>query len=415
MQADCHRAWAKGLAVLGLILFLPLLLLATPLAPLARAWQALLVLALLGAWVAANVATMDGARLPPLIWAEGRLRAWIARFAADPEGLWLHWARHAHHSQAARAYLDQAVRLGGAEALFQEALVLLEGGWGAGGHAGAPDRLRRAGLKGHGEAAFRLAEVLRTGQGGVRPEAAEAERWYLRAAALGHGPAAAWLAHAYACGDGVEADGAKAAMWASEARSREPHPAPSHSLLRHDAAPPDPLVRLGSASMEGIEAAADRVVGHAAGRRILLLGTAALAAVVLGGLGLLFWLGSGIFYHLPLIALAPLVLLMVWQTRQLRKDRPRTGRDRVAEAAAGGDPEACYQLGLAYRLGTRLGTSQRPKDDLTAALWFRRAAEAGHAGAMQAMAEAYLGGHGVLRDPREAARWTEAARRESTS
>ncbi|MBI1752178.1 MAG: sel1 repeat family protein [Acidobacteria bacterium] len=133
--------------------------------------------------------------------------------------------------------------------------------------------------------------------------------------------------------------------------------------------------------------------------------------MVLGGLGLLFWLGSGAFYHLPLIALAPLVLLMVWQTRQLRKDRPRTGRDRVSEAAAGGNPEACYQLGLAHRRGT----SQRPKDDLTAALWFRRAAEAGHAGAMQALAEAYLGGHGVLRDPREAARWTEAARRESTS
>ncbi len=32
-----------------------------------------------------------------------------------------------------------------------------------------------------------------------------------------------------------------------------------------------------------------------------------------------------------------------------------------------------------------------------------------------ALAEAYLGGHGVLRDPRESARWAEAARRESTS
>lgn len=229
MQADCYRAWAKGLAVLGLILFLPFLLLATPLAPLARAWQALLVLALLGICWAAILGAMAGANLPVLVWVEGHLRAWIARFAADPEGLWLHWARHAHHSQAARAYLDQAVRLGGAEALFQEALVLLEGGWGAGGHAGAPDRLRRAGLKGHAEAAFRLADVLRTGQGSVRPEPAEAERWYLRAAALGYGPAAAWLAHAYACGDGVEADEARAAMWASEARSREPHPGPSHS------------------------------------------------------------------------------------------------------------------------------------------------------------------------------------------
>ncbi|WLT33556.1 tetratricopeptide repeat protein [Geothrix sp. PMB-07] len=409
--ADRHRAWLKGLLALGLILFLPFLLLATPLAPLARLWRALLVLALFGTAFAAILGAMAGASLPVLVWVEGHLRGWIARFAADPEGLWLHWARHAHHPQAARKYLDQAVRLGGPEALFQEALVYLEGGWGAGGHSGGVERLRHAALKGHAEAAFRLADALRTGHGSVGPDPLEAERWYLRAAALGHGRAAAWLAHAYACGDGVEADEAKAAMWASEARSREPHPAPARSLLRHDAAPADPLLRFTAASVEGAEAAADRVVSHAAGRRILLLGVAALVVVSLGGLGWLFWVGSATFYHMPLIAATALVLVLVWQTRQLRKDRPRTGRDRLAEAAAGGDPEACYQLGLAHRRGE----PHRPKDDLTAAIWFRRAAETGHAGAMQALAEAYLGGHGVLRDPREAARWTEAARRESTS
>lgn len=409
--ADRQRAWVKGLAALSLILFLPFLLLATPLAPLARVWRALLVVTLLGFSLAAILGAMLGASLPVLIWVEGHLRAWVARFASDPEQLWLHWTRHAHHHQAVRRYLDRAVRFGGSEALFQEALVFLEGGWGAGGEAGAVERLRGAALKGHGEAAFRLADALRTGQGIAGPEPAEAERWYLRAAALGHGPAAAWLAHAYACGDGVKTDEAKATMWASEARSRQPHPAPSRSLLRHDAAPPDPLLRFNAASVEGVEAVAGRVVSHAAGRQIILLGAAALMVVVLGGLGLLFWVGSAALYHLPLIAMAPLLLLLAWQAYLLRKDRPRAGRDRLSEAASGGDLEACYQLGLAHRRGT----PQRPKDDLTAVIWFRRAAEAGHAGARQALAEAYLGGHGVLRDPREAARWTEAARRESTS
>jgi TPR repeat protein len=87
------------------------------------------------------------------------------------------------------------------------------------------------------------------------------------------------------------------------------------------------------------------------------------------------------------------------------------GRDRLLTAAEAGDAEACYRLGLAYRQGT----PQRPKDDLSAALWFRKAAAAGHPEAMAALADAYLGGHGVLRNPREAARWAEAARRESTS
>jgi hypothetical protein len=109
--------------------------------------------------------------------------------------------------------------------------------------------------------------------------------------------------------------------------------------------------------------------------------------------------------------LGPPLVLLGWQAWRHWRERPRSSRDRLREAAEAGDTEACYQVGLRHQRGD----ARCLKDDLAAAIWFRRAAEAGHPGAMEAMAQAYLGGHGVLRDPREAARWAEAARRESTS
>jgi len=408
---DRRLAWAKGLVALGLLLFTPLLLFATPLFRWAELWVFLLLAALVGFSLAAAVGAMAGANLPVLVWMEGRLRAWVARFAKDPEGLWLHWIRHAHYPAVARSYLERAVRLGGREALFQEALVFLEGGWGAGGQGAGVERLRRAAQAGHLEAAFRLAEALRTGCGTVLPEPAEAERWYLRAASRGCGPAAAWLAHAYACGDGVAPDEVKARVWQQEAERLQPHPPLSHSLLRHDAGPADPLVRLASASLHGAEGAADRALARRSGRVMLLLGSLGLASGVLYVVGLVFWTGSSQLHHLPLLMLAPLLAMLVWQARLLGKGGKRSGRSRLREAAEAGDPEACYRLGLDHRRGT----PECPRDDLTAGLWFRKAAEAGHRGAMEALAEACLGGHGMIRDAREAARWAEAARRESTS
>jgi hypothetical protein len=136
-----------------------------------------------------------------------------------------------------------------------------------------------------------------------------------------------------------------------------------------------------------------------------------LGSLALGSVALLFWTGSAALFHLPLIMLGPSLLLLGWQAWRQWLERPRAPRDRLREAAEAGDPEACYRLGLRHRTGDAHG----PKDDLGAVIWFRKAAEAGHPGAMEAMAQACLGGHGVLRDPREAARWAEAARRESTS
>jgi len=397
--------WARPLGWLALITFGPLALLSTPLATLAVTW---LVLVILGGWtllVAAFVGAVAGAATPVTAWLEFRLRAWVARFAPDPGALWLHWARQAHRVDLAHRCLDRAVRLGGAEALFQEGLVLLEGGFGAGGQATAVARLRQAAERGHPEAACRLAEALRTGNGGLL-DPVQAEAWYQRAAAAGWGPAAAWLAHAYVDGDGVAPDEARARYWGGLAERLKPHAPPSRSLLRHDAAPEDVLVRLGGQAAARIGVAAEWVVAHRVGRWALGLGTAGLACLALGTLGAFFWTGSAGLFHLPLLMLAPPGLLLAWQAWQLRREGPRSGRDRLREAAEAGDPDACYRLGLAYRQGS----PRRPKDDLSATVWFRRAAEVGHRGAMEALAEAYLGGHGVLRNPREAARWTEASR-----
>ena len=406
--------WAIwGWPCLGLILILlgPLLLFLTPLAGLALTWVVLLILALWTFLMAALIGAMAGTSTSALTWLECRLRSWVARFAPHPEHLWLHWARQAHRSATAHWCLDRALRLDGAEALFQEGLAYLEGGFGAGGQATAVERFRKAAARGHAEAAFRLAEALRTGYGSFLPEPSEAEIWYRRAALKGFGPAAAWLARAYLEGDGVTPDEAQARRWLEVAASLSPHQELSRSLFRHDAAPEDALVRMSGQALRGLEGHADRLISYRAGRWVLIVVATVLALMALVTVGSFFWAGSSSLYHLPLLMLLPSLLMLGWQAWRLRREGPRGGRDRLREAAEGGDLDACYRLGLQHRVGT----PHLPKDDLGAVLWFRKAAEGGHREAMAALAQAYLGGHGVLRDPQEAARWAEAARHESTS
>lgn len=405
------RVWGRPLVCLALLLFSPLLLFATPLPFLAMTWLVLLALATWVFLVGALVGAMAGASMPALSMLERLVRRWVAWFSPEPEQLWLQWARQAHHPALGRLYLERAVQQGGREAQFQEALVFLEGGLGPGGQVAGVQWLRRAALRGHPEAAFRLAEALRTGQGQVLGDATEAQTWYQRSAAMGFGPAAAWLAHAHEVGDGVEVDEAKARHWARIASDLQPHPPLSHNLLRHDAAPVDAFVRVSADTLHRLEMVADRLVARRTGRWGLFLGTVFLAGLGLFVVGSFFWVGSSGLHHMPLLMLSPLILMLAWQAWRLGQDRPRRGRDRLLEAAEAGDPEACHRLGLAYRQGG----PDRPRDDLSAALWFRKAADQGHREAMLALSEAYLGGHGVLRDPREAARWAEAARRESTS
>lgn len=404
------RLWGPPVLLLVGVCLAPVGLLLTPLAPLAITWM---MLWLLAGWlfaVASFIGALTQVSTPPIRLVERAFRRWVARFAPDPEALWLHWARSAHTPAMAGWCLERAVALGSPEALFQEALIYLEGGLGPGGQTSGAQRLARAAERGHPEAACRYAECLRTGEAGpARPQ--EAEQWYLRAAQAGYGPAAAWLAHAYTVGDGVAEDARAAARFQALAERLAPYPPRSHSLRRHDAAREDPLVRVQARAWHGLEQAMGEVVTRRLGRWAVF---AVLALLVAGGLLVLvtlFWAGSRGLYHLPLILLSIPGAMLGWQAFQLWRERPSTRRDRLRERAEQGDPEACYQLGLRYQAGH----PAVPRDSLEAARWFRRAADAGHVGAMQALAQAYLGGQGVLRDPREAARWSEAARHGSTS
>jgi hypothetical protein len=389
------------------ILLGPLLLLPTPLAPVAVGWAILLALVIWGIGVAVLIGAMVGTATPVLTHLERGVRRWAARFALDPAALWIQWTREAHRSSQAHWCLERAADLGGAEALFQEGLAYLDGAFGPGGQTAGLERMARAAQQGHPEAAFWLAEALRTSRGG-RGDAAGALRWYQASALAGFGPAAAWLAEAHAMGDGVAVDPDQARHWAEVAGRLAPHPPLSRSLLRHDAAPEDPLVQAGASFLQSLEDLADRALQHRAGRWALGAGAVLLAGLGLGTVVTFFLVGASGLFFLPLLMLAPPGIMLAWLAWQLRRDRPRQGRDRLREAAEAGDPEACFRLGMAYRKGT----PSMPPDDSCAALWFRRAAEAGHREAMGALAQAYLGGHGVVRDPREAARWTEASRQD---
>lgn len=411
---DLRRTWARGLAALGLVLVVPFLLRWTPLGILAVVWGVLLQVALILTLLGALFGAAAQATVPAMSLVERLLRRWVARFSADPEGLWLYWAAQAPRARMGDWCLERAVLLGGREAQFQEALALLEGGLGHGGESVGLDRMRRAALRGHPEGAFRLAEVLRSGGRQMERNAAEALTWYRRSAEAGYAAAAHWLAHAHATGDGVPVDPSQAASWAEVANRLGPALPPSRSLLRHDAAPQDALERLLVQISDALNHAAERGVGSRWGRVVLYLVSGAVATYWLMGLvlvSIVVLIGASGLYYLPVLIVLPSLAILGWRAWRLRQEGPRRGRDRLREAAEAGDPEACHSLAVAHRLGSAL----HPKDPLAAALWFRKAAEAGHPAAMLALAEAHRTGHGVLRDPQEADRWTEAARPESTS
>ena len=399
------RIWALPVALLVLLLLGPLLLLPTRMSAVAVTWMTLLALGVWGIGVAALVGSIARVETPVLVYLERLVRIWAARFAPDPESLWIQWGREAHRSAQAHWCLERAARLGGAEAFFQEGLVYFDGGFGAGGQIAGAERMGRAARKGHPEAAFWYAESLRTGRGCPR-DPAGARLWYERSAAAGFGPAAVWLAQAYALGDGMAADPDLARRWQETSDRLAPHPPLGRSPLRHDAALEDPLIRVGAQIARNLEAVGDGLIAHRAGRWAVGIGAVLLAGLGLGVAATIFLVGSSGLFFLPLLLLAPPFLMLAWQAWGLHREGPKRGRDRLREAAEAGDPEACFQMGMAYRHGT----PQLPRDESSATAWFHRAAQAGHQEAMKALVQAYLGGHGVVRNPREAARWEEAAR-----
>ena len=74
------------------------------------------------------------------------------------------------------------------------------------------------------------------------------------------------------------------------------------------------------------------------------------------------------------------------------------------KAAAQGDADAQYELGLCYGVGCGV-----PEDEVEAAKWYRKAAEQGHAEAQSDLGFCYLIGSGVPEDAVMAAKWGRKA------
>ena len=318
-------------------------------------------------------------------WVELRFRVLSALPRRDPGRLWLRWAREAHHGDVALACLDRAVRLGGADALFEQGLLEAGSIFGT-----EPARsFRRAAQQGHPEAMVRLADCLRWGPGMER-NAEEARAWLLRAAETGFRPGAESLAKWL----GEEGDAESAAVWRERAAAMAPRAL--RAGLMEALASRDPVVRAQAAAAQATATGFEALLSHPWAPPLF---TVAVIALALGLLAALI-LASIYSFGLPVFAIAAYYFLFGSRQRHTWRFR------RLVDAAEGGDPEAAFHLGSDYLKGM---PGVMP-DALSAAVWFRRAAEAGHRGAMAALGEALRSGHGVRRDAQEAEAWIRAAR-----
>lgn len=181
-RKDARRAWGLGCGSLLLaLLALAALAWTGPRVLRSIAFLTLLLVAALGyyAVVLTAVAREAGLGRGVLPRLEMALRAWVARFARDPEGLWIAWAEQVSDTQVGLECLERAGPLGPRGA-FELGLAYLEGP--------AKDRaipwFRRAAEQGHAGAMVHLAESLRWALAGVR-DFQEAELWEQRARAAG--------------------------------------------------------------------------------------------------------------------------------------------------------------------------------------------------------------------------------------
>jgi len=333
-------------------------------------------------------------------------RRWASRYVGQAE-VWYRWAMASRYPDQALAFLQEAAQRNHPEALFEYGLYLAEGGLGVGGRVSARDYFRRAAEQGHSESAFQFAEMIRWGEGATR-NGQEAHRWYVQSAKRGFAPAMVWLVTAFENGEGTERNSEQAAVWRDRLGQVEVIPSLRRSLLNRIQ-----TGEHGSAQrvwQELRSAWDDFFVSLAASSAfpwllvvggVLLLLLLVLFAYVWGITMLATPVWQPIFATLGLSLVG--MGLVAMRCRKGMRYGWRTRRQD--SAAARGDTEACFRVGLDYLRGTH----EKPKDPVTAKQWLRQAAEAGHVEAMYLMGDLLSWTIAGPRNPGEAATWFQKA------
>ena len=346
------------------------------------------------------VGSSMGAPLGLAAWGERQLLALTAWFCPDSGAFLFRWAEASPSLDRARERLRMAAARGSAPALREVGRDYLEGAFGLEARDAALPWLRRAAGLGDAESSYWLGEALRWKQaaGGHSREALDG---YQRAARAGFRPAAAWLAQAYAAGDGVPADPAQAEAWAAQAAALPGAEVPAPGLLQRIVDRPSLLAEIESDLDEAAGQVGDllwpqrwfrRVTWTLVGLVLLLTALVILATPLLLRLCILlgFWL------------LAASLLL---RFHGLAPQRVSRSTRRLEARAGAGDAAACCELGLCYERGHH----DLPKDLGAAREWYRRAADKGHPEALLRLADLLSWGVGGPRDVPGARRLLERA------
>lgn len=350
-----------------------------------------------------------------LLALENGIRALCARFTKDPGAAWLRWGRNAQTVPQGLAYLERAAKLDNATAHFELGLFYEGGGHGMGVREKALDYYRRAAVLGHAEATFRMGEMLRWGIGiAADPEAGRTA--YRRAAEMGWKPAAEWLAGAFEKGEGIEPDAEMAAFWRRRAEKFESREPSTCALLSLPAdASWDPLMRIAGSLADGLdEWMGEAIHGSWFKWFFWFIVVPCVALVILGLLAtILGIIGFARFLSAPWVVatflsigfgVPTLLFFFFWMSTRRGVSWSLRGRRHQAKAERG-DPQACFERGLAFLKGSH----ETPRDEAEARRWLRKAADGGQVEAMVQLAELLRYGHGGMKDPTQARTWFEQA------
>jgi hypothetical protein len=209
-------------------------------------------------------------------------------------------------------------------------------------------------------AQFNLGYIYANGEG-VRKDAAEAVKWYRKAADQGNSMAQFNLGYIYANGEGVRKDVAEAVKWYRKAADQDDASALAMLGRMYDYG--EGVRQDDDEALKWTRKAADQ--GHAKAQFVL---------------GTRYENGRGVHQD------------TAEAVKWFRK------------AADQGDADAQFRLGLAYNEG--IGVQQ---DFSEGVKWYRKAADQGNAGAQISLGTSYHKGEGVRQDDAEAVKWTRKA------